>query len=561
MTDNTLHAECGIVHCFYFLATIILVATGLIHGPDVLFYIGAGLFLLPFAVWILAFAGAPLALTVWGVVLLVKHPSAGVPVAMVFVGFNLIMIATHGCSASFFFLFFGCFSARAIPIWICSIWYLCRTSYYQRKAVVLEALVVNRFTEENNSEENNLSLGYYWVGEYEAPSLQYVKLNSDEKQTAIQLFHNGDQQGAEKNGLEECCKEEEEVCYKMQQRFQKKFLVTEDLYHAASLELLVLPGRPNQAMLTNPLYYKRREAKSVSIILFFIASGFSVPGFVIPLKIWIANDNDNDRLDDVPFPLCTQIVWQTYVPYISLLLMVMLLQVIGFGMNTKRGNLKPWQGAEKNGLEECCKEEEEVCYKMQQRFQKKFLVTEDLYQAASLELLVLPGRPNQAMLTKPLEDKRRDAKVLSIFCFFFSGMFSVPGIVIPLKILIASRSDIYGPDDLLMCSQIVWQTYVPYVSLLLIVILLVSYGLWNEYQKGEFEAVTVHPAGEQELTVVGPQKKKEDEYHHINDDATACTRELDYDDETVCTRELDNDGETACSREPVGTGRNRAFLV
>mmetsp|Transcript_16425 Transcript_16425/g.19471 ORF Transcript_16425/g.19471 Transcript_16425/m.19471 type:complete len:415 (+) Transcript_16425:87-1331(+) len=414
MTDNTLHAECGIVHCFYFLATIILVATGLIHGPDVLFYIGAGLFLLPFAVWILAFAGAPLALTVWGVVLLVKHPSAGVPVAMVFVGFNIIMIATHDCLASVFFLLFGCASAQTIPIWICSIWYLCRTSYYQQKAVVLEALVVNRFTEENNSEENNLSLDYYWVGEYEAPSLQYVKLNSDEKQTAIQLFHNGDQQGAEKNGLEECCKEEEEVCYKMQQRFQKKFLVTEDLYHAASLELLVLPGRPNQAMLTNPLYYKRREAKSVSIILFFIASGFSVPGFVIPLKIWIANDNDNDRLDDVPFPLCTQIVWQTYVPYISLLLMVMLL---------------------------------------------------------------------------------------------------------------------------------------------------VSYRLWNEYQKGEFEAVIVQPAGEQELTVVGPQKKKEDKSHHINDDATACTRELDYDDETVCTRELDNDGETACTREPVGTGRNRAFLV
>jgi len=339
--------------------------------------------------------------------------------AMAFVGFNIIMIATHHCSASFFFLLFGCGSAAIIPFWICSIWYLCRTSYYQRKAVVLEALVVNRFTEENNSpslftEENNSSLDYCWVGEYEAPSLQYVKLNSDEKQTTIKLFHNGDQQGSEKNGLEECCKEEEEVCYKIQQRFQKKFLVTVDLYQAASLELSVLPGRPNQAMLTKPLEDKRREAKSVSIILFFIAGGLSVVGFVMPLKIFIANDNDNDRLDDVPFPLCTQIVWQTYVPYIGLLLMVMLL---------------------------------------------------------------------------------------------------------------------------------------------------VSYRLWNEYQKGEFEAVIVQPAGEQELTGVGPQKKKEDKSHHINDDATACTRELDYDDETVCTRELDNDGVTACTREPVGTGRNRAFLV
>jgi len=418
MTDNTPQNECTIVHCFYFLAIIILVPTGLLHGPDVLFYIGAGLFLLPFAASILAFAVGTLAMTVLGVVLLLKNPIAGVPMAMVFVGLNIIMIATHDCPTSLFTLLFGCVSATGIPIWINSIWYLCRTSYYQRNAIVLEALVVNRFTEENNPpswltpDNTTSSLNYYWVGEYEAPSLQDVKPNSDEKRTTIQLFHNGDQQGAETNGLEECCKEEEEVCYKMQQRFQKKFLVTVDLY-----------------------------------------------------------------------------------------------------------------------------------------------------QAASLEFFVLPGRPNQAMLTKPLEDKRREAKFLSIYFFFHVPMFSVPGIVIPLKILIASRSDKYGPDDLLYCSQIVWQTYVPYISLLLMAMLSVTYVLWNECQKGEFEAVTVHPAGEQELTVVGPQKKKEHKYHHINDDATACTRELDYDDETVCTRELDNDGETACTREPVGTGRNRAFLV
>jgi len=413
MIPSTRGSEGGIVPCFYFLAIIILVPTGLLHGPDVLFYIGAGLFLLPFAAAILAFAVATLALTVWGVVLLFKNPFAGVPMAIAFVGVNIIMIATHDCSASFVSLFFGCVSAAQILIWIFFIWDIRRTSYYHRKAVVLEASVVNRFTEENNSpslftEENDStsSLNYCWVGEYEAPSLQYVKLNGDEKQTTIQLCHNGGQQGAEKNGLEE-----------------------------------------------------------------------------------------------------------------------------------------------------------EVCYKMQQRFQKKFLVTVDLYQAASLELLVLPGRPNQAMLTKPMEDKRRSAKFASIFCFFHGGGFSVPGIVIPLKILIASRSDKYGPDDLLYCSQIVWQTYVPHISLLLMVMLLVTYELWNEYKKGEFEAVTVHPASEQELTVVGPQKKKENEYHHINDDATACTRQLDYDDETVCTRELDNDGETACTREPVGIGRNRAFLV
>ena len=62
-------------------------------------------------------------------------------------------------------------------------------------------------------------------------------------------------------------------------------------------------------------------------------------------------------------------------------------------------------------------------------------------------------------------------------------------------------------------------------------------------------SVTIHLASEQELTVVGPQKKKENEYHH------------DIDDETACTRELDNDDETTCIREPVGTGRNGVFSV
>jgi len=419
MTDDTPPSnDCTIVHCFYFLATVILIPTGLLHGPYVLFQIGMGLFLLPFAVGIFALA-------VGIVFLAVKRPFVGA--LMVFVGTNITMIATHHCPESLFFLLFSCVWAAEIPILLFSIWYLCRTSYYQRKAVVLEAVVVNRFTEENNninSNNNNStsSLDYYWVGEYEAPSsLQYVK------------SHNRNQQGAEKNGLEECCnkEEEEEVCYKMQQqRFQKKFLVTVDLYQAASLEVLVLPGRPEKAMLIKPLEEKRRRSKFVSLFFFIHAGGFSFPGFVLPLKKLI----DSSRTSDNKY--YGQIVYNDY----------------------------------NNGT----------------------------------------------------------------------------------------------------CSHIEWQTYVPYITLVVMVMLAVSNTIWKEYHKGEFAAVTVPPTGgEQELTVVGPQKKKKEdnEYHHhvnVNDDETVlCSRELDNDDddETACTRELDNDDETACTREPVGTGRNGAFLV
>jgi len=223
------------------------------------------------------------------------------------------------------------------------------------------------------------------------------------------------------------------------------------------------------------------------------------------------------------------------------------------------------QGAvEKNGLEECScteEEEEEVCYKIQQqRFHKKFLVTVDLYQAASLEVLVLPGRPNSAMLTKPLEDSRIELMLLSCFMIVFVVGFYRFSVVWPLQNV---------------CSG--WQTSLPYITSVVMVMLAMSnnyYNEWKEYQKREFAAVTVDnpTGGEQELvTVVGPQnKKEEDEYHHhINDDGddkteteTACTsRELDNDDETTCTRELDNDDDTTYIREPLGTGRNGAFLV
>jgi len=192
-----------------------------------------------------------------------------------------------------------------------------------------------------------------------------------------------------------------------------------------------------------------------------------------------------------------------------------------------------------------------------------------------LEVLVLPGRPNNAMLTKPLEEKRRRSKGVSIFFILHAGGFSYPGVVMPLKRLIDNSRDTwdtYGQDDDNICSHIEWQTYVPYITLVVMVMLAVSNTVWNEYQKGEFAAVIVHnPAGgEQELvTGVGLQNKKEEDkyHHHINDDdddktdATCTSRELDNDDETACTRELDNDDDTTYIRESVGTGRNGAFLV
>ena len=254
---------------------------------------------------------------------------------------SITMIAMHDCPISFLFFPFSCAVAVDIPILLFSIGYLCQTSYYQRKAVVREAAVVHRFTEEtttatiqhrHNSNNSASSLDYYWVGEYEAPSsLQYVTPNNgDEKQsTSIQLFHNnGNQQhgAVEKNGLEECScteeEEEEEVCYKIQQqRFHKKFLVTVDLYQAASLEVLVLPGRPNSAMLTKPLEENRRISKFVSIFLTIHAGGFSFPGVVIPLKIFFGDSKNTWCGQDDDYT-CSE--WQTYVPYITLVVMVML---------------------------------------------------------------------------------------------------------------------------------------------------------------------------------------------------------------------------------------------
>jgi len=228
-TDTHTTNECTIYHCVYFLAIIILIPTGLLHGPEVLFQIGIGLFLLPFALGILA-------LPVMIIFLAINRLVVGI--IMAFVGVNITMIAMHDCGPeSLFFLLFSCVWAAEIPILLFSIGYLCRTSYYQRKAVVREAVVVHRFTtEENNNNNNNSasSLDYYWVGEYEAPSsLQYVTPNNgDEKRnSSIQLFiNNGNQQqgAVEKNGLEECScieEEDEEVCYKIQQqRFHRKFL-------------------------------------------------------------------------------------------------------------------------------------------------------------------------------------------------------------------------------------------------------------------------------------------------------------------------------------------------
>jgi len=252
--------------------------TGKLYGPVVLLQIGAGLFLLPFLVF---FACKILILAFQIIVWAITEPVAGA--IMAFAGVNITMIAMH-CPFGLLFLPFSCTWALAIPKLVISIGHLCRTSYYQRKAVVREAVVVHRFTTGGNK---------YWVGEYEAPSsLRYVTPNNgDEKRTtSIQLFHNNgnQQQGAvEKNGLEECScteEEEEEVCYKIQQqRFHKKFLVTVDLYDAASLEVLVLPGRPNSAMLTKPLEASRRKSKFTSCFLIFHVGLFSFPVVVMPL--------------------------------------------------------------------------------------------------------------------------------------------------------------------------------------------------------------------------------------------------------------------------------------
>ena len=332
-TDSHTTNDCTFFRSVYFPAAMILIVTGELHGPEVLSQIGSGLFLLPFALTILALAfmiiAGILALAFKIIVLAINRPVVGA--IMAFVGVNITMIVMHDCAVSLFFLPFSCAMALEILILLFSIGYLCRTSYYQQKAVVREAVVVHRFTTENNNNNNNSasSLHYYWVGEYEAPSsLQYVTPNNgDEKRTPlIQLFRNNgnQQQGAvEKNGLEGCScteEEEEEVCYKIQQqRFHKKFLVTVDLYQAASLEVLVLPGRPNNAMLTKTLEENRRISKYVSIFFIIAAGVFSFPGVVIPLKMFFGYPNVTDPC------ICSE--WQTYVPYITLVVMVMLASV------------------------------------------------------------------------------------------------------------------------------------------------------------------------------------------------------------------------------------------
>ena len=147
-TDTHTTNGCTIYHCVYFLAIIILIPTGLLHGPWVLFQIGIGLVLLPFAAGTLASAFILIAFAIC-------HPVQGA--IMAFAVVNITMIAMHDCPTSLFNLPFSCFVAAEIPILLFSIGYLCRTSYYQRKAVVREAVVVHRFTEENNNSNNSAS--------------------------------------------------------------------------------------------------------------------------------------------------------------------------------------------------------------------------------------------------------------------------------------------------------------------------------------------------------------------------------------------------------------------
>ena len=313
-TDTHTTNGCTIYQWVYFLAMIILIFTGAFHGPEVLFQIGMGLFLLPFAVGILASAFIL-------IIIAICHPVKGV--IMAFVGVNITMIAMH-CPGSLFYLLPSCLWTMAIPpLLIHSIWYLCRTSYYQRKAVVRKAVMVHRFTthtfttEENNNNNNvdavdsssSSSIGgsstvenkekededeeeekvkdYYWVGEYTAPSaLQYVTPNNgDEKQTtSIQLIQ--------------------------QQRFHKIFRVTSDFYQAASLEVLVLPGRPNNAMLKKRLEEGRREMV-IKLYLFICYSG---------VWFWFWSSFYNGR----PWAVCSHVGWQTYVPFITLNVIVVL---------------------------------------------------------------------------------------------------------------------------------------------------------------------------------------------------------------------------------------------
>ena len=147
-TDTHTTNDCSIYRCVYFLAIIILIPTGLLHGPWVLFQIGIGLVLLPFAAGTLASAFILIAFAIC-------HPVQGA--IMAFVVVNITMIAMHDCPISFLFFPFSCAVAVDIPILLFSIGYLCRTSYYQRNAVVREAVVVHRFTEENNNSNNSAS--------------------------------------------------------------------------------------------------------------------------------------------------------------------------------------------------------------------------------------------------------------------------------------------------------------------------------------------------------------------------------------------------------------------
>ena len=309
---------CTYVCVVYLLLIFILIPIALYNGSVLLFQIGMGIFFLPFAVMA---AVIILYVAVQIIVLAIERPVVGA--IMAFVGVNITMIAMH-CPGSLFYLLPSCLWTMAIPpLLIHSIWYLCRTSYYQRKAVVRKAVMVHRFTthtfttEENNNNNNvdavdsssSSSIGgsstvenkekededeeeekvkdYYWVGEYTAPSaLQYVTPNNgDEKQTtSIQLIQ--------------------------QQRFHKIFRVTSDFYQAASLEVLVLPGRPNNAMLKKRLEEGRREM--VIKLYFFIC--FSGVWF------WFWSSFYNGR----PWAVCSHVGWQTYVPFITLNVMVVL---------------------------------------------------------------------------------------------------------------------------------------------------------------------------------------------------------------------------------------------
>ena len=326
----------------YFLAAIILMLTGKLYGPEVLFWIGAGLLLLPFLI-VMAHD-----FIVWAI----TEPVMGA--IMAFAGVNITMIAVYCPYGLFLVAFLGfpgsCCFAVLIVFLLYSIGQLCQTSYYQRKAVVREAVVVHRFTTEENNNNNNNSassrVNYYWVGEYEAPSSpRYVTPNNgDEKRTtSIQLFHNNgnQQQGAvEKNGLEECScteEEEEEVCYKIQQqqRFHKKFLVTGDLYDAASLEVSVLPGRPNSAMLTKSFKHSPLELMYNSCFYFVCVVALFMPGVVVPLQVIFEDRKDQNDLDYGQM-LCSE-PQTSLLSYITLVVMVML-AVSNMVWN---GNLQP----------------------------------------------------------------------------------------------------------------------------------------------------------------------------------------------------------------------------